>query len=307
MDTPVEKAFHRLKLRQLELVCVLSETGSVRGASERMHASPPALSKSLREVERMTGVALFSRSTHGLKLTPPGEAFVEHARAILQRIPGLRASTREASTLPPPSVLRIGTAPYVAWQLLPMALERMAAERALPRIQFVEARVMTLADQLVHGDLDAILTLLTPEAVELLSSATLTLDQVRVEKLFVVAAPDQARQRVTWAQLAQRRWILPPSAYTARIFVQRAFLAAGVLPPEPYIESHNIPATLALVRRGLGIAAVYESAVRADLASGAVARVRVNGGLESVPIGLAYRKRAAYVSAIRMLRTALQQ
>jgi DNA-binding transcriptional LysR family regulator len=307
MDTSAEIAFHRLRIRQLELICVLSETASIRGAAERLHASPPALSKSLREVERVVGMPLFFRSPQGMQTTPAGDAFVEHARAILQRVPALRESVRETGVPVPRDILHIGTAPYLAWQLLAPALEAMAAAGPIPRFQFVESSIMTLAEQLVHGELDAILSLLTPEALEVLSRESLVLEQVLVEKLIIVGAPGERPVRTGWKQLADRRWILPPTTYSVRKLVQRAFLQSGLLPPEPFFESHNIPATLALARRGLGIAAAFGSTVRNALAEGSLSRIHVENELESISIGIAYRKRAADVAAIRSLREALRQ
>ena len=303
-----ERAFHRLRLSQLELVCLLLETGSLRTASERLHVSAPALSKSLREVERLAGAALFVRSARGLAPTPAGEAFAHHARGILQRVEGLRTSGPDTQGRRPRAVLRLGTAPFVAWKLVPPALEALAAHGNLPSLHLVEGRIVPLAEQLVHGELDAILTLFTPEALEVFGSAALALEQIRIERLVVVTGPDDrtASRRATWKRLAGRDWILPPSTYSARILVQRAFLEAGLVPPVPVIESINIPAMLALARRGLGITPSFESTVGDDLAKGTLRRLRMDEELPGVPIGLAYRKTTADLAAIHALRDALR-
>jgi DNA-binding transcriptional LysR family regulator len=309
MPTAPEQIFTRLRLRQLELVCLLSETGNMRLASERMHVSTPALSKSLREVEDLAGAGLFERTSRGMRLTPTGEAFVRHAREILQRVQGLRNCGSEVGTRPARSTLRLGTAPFVSWKLVPRALQAMSAQAAIPRIHLVEGRIIALAEQLVHGDLDAILTLFTPEALEVFGAEALALEQIHAERVFIVTGPQDrsASRKASWKKLAGRDWVLPPTTYTARILVQRAFLEAGLLPPEPIIESINIPAMLALVRNGLGISPAFESTVGEDLASGALRRIRVDKELPSVPIGLAYRKATADLTAVHALRDALKQ
>jgi DNA-binding transcriptional LysR family regulator len=308
MPTQSLKVLHRLRLSQLELVCVLAETGSLRAASERFHVSAPALSKSLREVERVAGADLFERSPRGLAPTAAGEAFALHARGILQRVSGLKASGPEMQLRPPRALLRIGTAPFVAWKLLPPALAALSTRTGFPSLQLVEGRIVPLAEQLVHGELDAIVTLFTPEALEAFGSAALALDQIRVERLLIVTAADDrtSTRKLRWKQLAERPWILPPATYSARIQLQRAFLEAGLVPPQPAIESINIPAMLALVRSGLGITPAFESTVREELELGSLRRLRMEDELPGVPLGLAYRKSSADLAAIHALRDALK-
>jgi DNA-binding transcriptional LysR family regulator len=304
-----EQIFTRLRLRQLELVCLLSETGNMRMASEQMHVSTPALSKSLREVEELAGADLFARTSRGMRLTSTGEAFVRHARAILERVQGLQNCRHEASGLPTRTTFRLGTAPFVSWKLVPPALQAMSALATIPRVQLVEGRIIPLAEQLVHGDLDAVLTLFTPEALEVFAAEALVLEQIHAERMFIVTGPADrgSSRKSSWKKLAGRDWILPPTTYTARILVQRAFLEAGLLPPEPLIESINIPAMLALVRSGLGVASAFESTVSEDLGSGALRRIRMERELPSVPIGLAYRKATADLSAVHALRDILKR
>lgn len=309
MKPASESALHHLRLKQLELVCLLSETGSLRTAAERLHVSAPAASKSLREVERVAGAALFIRTSQGMRPTPAGEAFARHARALLQRVPALRASATEAHALPARAVFRLGTAPFIAWKLLPPALKPLEAEAALPRLQLVEGRIVPLAEQLRNGDLDAILTLFTPEALEVFGGEALALEQIHAEPLVIVASPSIAglAGRRSWKQLATRDWILPPATYTARIHVQRAYLEAGLLPPEPRIESVNIPSMLAFVKAGLGITPAFESTVREDLAAGTLRRVRMEHELPTVPIGFAWRRSTADLAVVKALGDALRR
>jgi DNA-binding transcriptional LysR family regulator len=190
---------------------------------------------------------------------------------------------------------------------VPAALSALNTSTLLPRLQLHEARILALSEQLVNGDLDAILTLFTPDALEVLCTARLVLEQVGVERVFLVGAPGTASRRSTWQKLQKAAWILPPTTYSARLRVQQAFLQAGLLPPEPRFESISIPAMLALARGGFGITPAFESTVRQDLASGILRRIYVEPELEPVSIGFAYRSRTADVVAIQSLRDAVRQ
>ncbi len=300
--------FDHLRFRQLEMVCLLAETGSVRATSRQINLSAPALSKSLREIEQVVGAPLFVRTTRGLLPTADGEEFVRSARVVLRHLDGLRNSRARSSGPARSRTLRIGTAPFVAWCIVPEILRRLAGQGDPPRLQLVEARIVALADQLANGELDAILTLFTPEALHVLDTGTLGLDQIYAERMVIVegAGARPKRRRASWQALEGADWILPPPTYTQRLLVQRAFLAAGRLPPEPVIESINIPAMLNLVKAGLGITAAFGCTVQDDLAGGSLRAVRTETELPTVPIGLAYRKSTADIKSLHAIRDALR-
>ena len=55
-------------------------------AAERLHMAQPPLSQQIRALEKQLGVQLFERSTRSTRLTPAGEAFLPHARQILEDV-----------------------------------------------------------------------------------------------------------------------------------------------------------------------------------------------------------------------------
>lgn len=300
--------FQHLRFRQLEMVCLLAETGSMRATSHQMNLSAPALSKSLREIEQIVGVPLFVRTPRGLLPTGDGEEFVRGARVVLRHLDGLRNSRARSLGPPRSRTLRIGTAPFVAWCIVPEILRRLANQGDPPRLQLVEARIIALADQLANGELDAILTLFTPEALHVLNTGALGLDQIYAERMVIIegAGARPKKRKATWQTLERANWILPPPTYTQRLLVQRAFLAAGWLPPEPVIESINIPAMLNLVKAGLGITAAFGCTVQDDLARGSLRVIKTEAELPTVPIGLAYRKSTADIQSLHAIREALR-
>lgn len=294
-----------LRFRQLDMVRRLAETGSLRATAQAMHVTPPALSKSLREVEVAVGKPLFKRTTRGLLATVAGRDFVRHARVLLQQMEELRECGRSRGPARP--VLRIGAAPFVTWRLLPRVLRKLADHADPPRIQIIEGRIIPLADQLVNGELDAIFTLFTPEALQILAPHDLTLDQLHSERMLIVAGPGHplAGRRVGWSELAKQDWILPPATYTQRLLVQRACLEAGLLPPEPVIETVNIPAMLGMAMAGLGLTVTFESTLDTAPGDARLRQVRTKSELPTVPMGLASRRLRTESHPVNALRTAI--
>ena len=81
--------------RDLRLFQAIARLSSITQAAESQHLSLPAASARVRALEGHAGVALLTRKARGVSLTPAGEAFVHHARAILLQTEELRADLRE--------------------------------------------------------------------------------------------------------------------------------------------------------------------------------------------------------------------
>jgi DNA-binding transcriptional LysR family regulator len=70
-------------LRLLRHARALAEEGSFARAARTLHLTQPALSRSIQELERRTGIRLFDRNKGRVDLTALGEVFLAHARQLL--------------------------------------------------------------------------------------------------------------------------------------------------------------------------------------------------------------------------------
>jgi DNA-binding transcriptional LysR family regulator len=90
-----------MSLDQIHAFVAVAEEGSVRRASVRLHISQPPLTRRIHDLEDELGARLFDRIPSGMRLAPPGEAFLAHARRILSAVDDARASVRaEGGTAP---------------------------------------------------------------------------------------------------------------------------------------------------------------------------------------------------------------
>jgi len=82
-------------LRDLRLYIATAETGTLTGAAERLHISLAAASARIRNLEDQAGQQLLQREARGVRLLPPGEAMLHHARAVIRQTEQLRAELLE--------------------------------------------------------------------------------------------------------------------------------------------------------------------------------------------------------------------
>src|SRR6218665_105376 len=89
LSTPLP--LRALTLRQLQFFSVLVEEGQFGRAAKRLAITQPALSNAIKQMEKLLGAELLTRSTHRLELTPVGAEvlvrtdFLVHSFAVALR------------------------------------------------------------------------------------------------------------------------------------------------------------------------------------------------------------------------------
>ena len=81
-----QRARRRLKLRQLEILLAVADTGSMAKAAARLAVTQPAISRAIADAEHTLGVPLFDRSTQGVEPTQYGRALIKRGIAAFDEI-----------------------------------------------------------------------------------------------------------------------------------------------------------------------------------------------------------------------------
>ena len=82
-------------LTDLRLFVAAADEGNITRAAERQHLSLAAASARIKSLETQSGLSLLYREARGVRLTPPGEAFLYHARGVLRQADQLRVDLQE--------------------------------------------------------------------------------------------------------------------------------------------------------------------------------------------------------------------
>jgi DNA-binding transcriptional LysR family regulator len=140
-----------MEFRQLRYFVTLAEELHFGHAAAREHIVQSGLSQQLQRLERELGVRLLERSTHQVRLTSAGAAFLVEARQILAHLDRAAAVARRASGAAPS--LRVGVVD-AGYDSMPLVLREVQLRYPDLEIHQVEAGVPEQFRLLVEGRLD---------------------------------------------------------------------------------------------------------------------------------------------------------
>jgi DNA-binding transcriptional LysR family regulator len=82
-------------LTDLRLFVATADESNMTRAALRQNLSLAAASARIKSLENQCGLSLLYREARGVRLTPPGEAFLHHARGVLRQTEQLRRDMQE--------------------------------------------------------------------------------------------------------------------------------------------------------------------------------------------------------------------
>lgn len=216
MASPLQRV---LTLKQLRLVSALGRELHLSRAAEALHTTQPAASRALAQLEEQLDLVLFHRTTKRIVPTAAGMSLLQHANRVLAEIDmahedllGLRGEVHEE--------LRIGVLASFSSEVLGRALvqSRQLQPHVLVMTQMLALE--PLYEQLLDGRIDL-----------MLAHAELSVDIQLVEVMplyeefsSVLAGPGHPllrKKRLTWEDLANQAWVLPPPQTPLRPKIDR--------------------------------------------------------------------------------------
>jgi DNA-binding transcriptional LysR family regulator len=145
---------------RLSYFLAVAEELHFKRAANRLHITPPPLSKQIKVLERELGGALFERDYHQVRLTPLGEALVEPARRILDQVTALQATADSITKRVSP--LRVGATAYAPSDFLDAFEKALEELTCAPAVFSISGSAAEVAAHLVAGHIDLGLIHLPP-------------------------------------------------------------------------------------------------------------------------------------------------
>jgi LysR family transcriptional regulator, low CO2-responsive transcriptional regulator len=243
----------------------LADTGSVRGAAERLVVTESAISSALGSLSAEVGVPLVDRHGRGVRLTPAGQRYAEYARKILGlHHEAVLAARGEVD--PENGSIRLAAVTTAGELLLPALLASFTAKYPGVDCKLEVASRTAIWPMLARHEADVVVAGRPPA----------DLDQVQVRAkspntLVVVGPPESARH----FDAAHATWLLRESGSGTRATTSALLDELEITPPQMVLGSHG--AVVAAAVAGLGVTLVSRQAVRRELESGALVELDVPG------------------------------
>ncbi len=258
-------------LSQIEAFLTVAERSSVSSAAAVLYVTQPALTTRIKKLERELEIELFVRTPRGMRLTAEGRAFRPHAQRALQSLASGRELLRELREGRVGELL-VGAAPAISTYVLPLVLRRF--QTSFPNVHLI---VRT-------GHSEEVLELVLREQVQIglvreLPHPAVVSSPLYEDEIVLVVHPGHrfgGERSIAVGELGAERLILFDRTSSYFVLTSTFFREAGVV-PRGVMELDNVDATKKMVEHGLGIAFLPYTAVREELASGALREVVIEG------------------------------
>lgn len=225
-------------LAQFQLILAIHEHGSLGKVSQALGVTQPALSRSLKELERQLGVTLFERHPSGLKATSFSLAVLPYAANVgketaraLEEIRILAGESRE--------VLRIGAISSAATRLMPPLIQRLMADMPGIRIKVSEGVDEVLVQGLLSHDVDIIICGTPQETEEIAKAQDLGFGDT-CALLVGASHPLRGRPDVSAAEILDQPWAALPRDSILRTYLDELIRTQGMPAPRVLVETRSI-------------------------------------------------------------------
>jgi DNA-binding transcriptional LysR family regulator len=254
----------------LRLFVAIAQHANITRAAQAQHLSLAAASARVKAMEGQSGVPLLYREARGVRLTPAGEAFLHHARAILRQVEELRAEMHEYGRGLRGHV-RVHANTTAFTDILPDVLRGFLKSNPRVSVELHERQNADIAIGVLNGHAD--LGIVSARAdVPGLRQIHFSTDRL---VLVVPKGHRFARRRsIAFADTLEEDHVGMHPGSTLREFL--GIVTAGIGKPlRLRVELSNFDAVCRMIDAGVGIGVVPESSARRNLAAMELAQVEL--------------------------------
>ena len=285
----------------LRTFVAVAEEEHLTRAAERLNASLPAVSAHIRSLEDELGVALFSRTPKGMRLTAEGRALLGEAKTALSSVEAVRlraGALRQDVT----GVARIGLNNEAVRMRVPELLTVMTRRHPGVELHLVNSSSPRILDNIRLGKLD--IGFVYDNIIEPGHDvAVVPLEDVPM----AVVGPTSWAERVCgadWDELAGLPWVWFSERCPFQYLLEASFTCRG-LPLNKVMVGDNDATLRTLVAAGVGLTLLRRDDALDAQAAGEVCLWREQG--MTLGLSLVYRRERAADRLIEAVSAAVAE
>lgn len=255
-----------ISIRHLQIFITVADQGNMTRASEILHMTQPAVSRTIHDIESEYNVLLFDRINHRLCITQAGMQFYRQAVNIVDSFGKMQESLEKWDTS---GILRIGSCFTFGETLLPDIVPVMKERYPDMKLEIIIGSGELIYEKLQKNQIDIALLEGIPEHMgsdkEEFSFLSLAPD-----KLILILPPDHPLSQhdtISLQDIAASPFLLRGTVEQHSILIWNAFEKEG-LSVHPLWKSDDIHAIIRAVHNGVGLSILPESVVREEILSG---------------------------------------
>lgn len=294
-----------MDFRKVQLFLAAVRHGNLTEAAAEIGLSQPALSKSIKALEKSLGVPLLERGRFGVTPTAFGQALLQHGQVVeaemrhaVGEIEALKGARR--------GHVRVGCGPTEANRLLPLALLRLAQREPELRVTVLYGLNESLMPWVRQGEVDFALSSVPPRALD----PDLVHEPLFTESGVVVARtghPLAREQDIAPQRLTAFPWILPRPRELERLAFDDFFRRHGLEPPPAAIETTSTVLMKSYVLHGDALTFIPRELIWWEVQAGQLTALHVTGTDWARIVGLTRRRVGTIGPAGRRLAEAVRE
>jgi DNA-binding transcriptional LysR family regulator len=248
-----------VRIEQLEYVAAIARLGSFRRAADELHISQPALSGSIRSLERELGVDLLDRGRHGARMSDSGRELFPYILTLLDSHDRLRSAAGDQHHSV--RLVRLGTVSAATAPLLAPTIQQFRQSHPQTQVEVIGAQQAEIHRGVLEGGFD--LGLVNYLDGDDLPPELETTPLLRGRAVAVLRADSALARRavVRTADLLAEPLIVMRAGYVMHRYLHR--LLQGQLPVFSYSTDGAEMGKL-MVAEGLGITVLPDFSVIGD-------------------------------------------
>ena len=294
----------RIRLRHLHTFVAVAQQGTLGRAAETLNLSQPALSKTLNELEQLTGTRLFERGRLGAQRTLVGEQFLTHAVKVLDALNSAGQALNRKEGLNN-DIVRIGALPTAALGILPTVIGQFHKQQKDITLQVATMNNTMLLAGLKSGEIDiGIGRMSDPELMSGLHYELLFLESL---KLVVRPGHPLLQETVTLSRVMEWPVVVSPKGTVPRQNAEALLQSQGCKMPAGCIETLSASLSRQLTVDFDYVWFVPSGAVKDDLRRGVLTALPIATQGAGEPIGILTRVDATLTPGTQTLLSAIRK